>query len=171
VGGRLFIRAIFVEPVPCSFWKEVVMIHLVLALTLATFIPQEGSQEKPRIPKDSVEVVVIGCLTGRALKASEVRQYDVQSGPIVAGRTFRVAAKGEVMDEIKKQDGHLVEAVGIVKRSALDDKGVKVTRGIEVNGGSPVSRTGIPSGTENVPVMDVSSIRQRASACGSDSRD
>ena len=147
------------------------MIHLIVALTLA-FVPQEGSQEKkPRVPKDSIEVVTIGCLTGRALKASDVRQPDTQSGPIVSGRTFRLAAKGEVMDEIKKQDGHLVEVVGIVKRSALDDKGVKVSRGVEINGGSPVSRSGIPSGTDNVPVMDVSSIRQRASSCGSESRD
>jgi hypothetical protein len=147
------------------------MIHLIVALTLAMFVPQEGSQEKPRVPKDSIEVVTIGCLTGRALKASEVRQYDVQSGPIVAGRTFRLAAKGEVMDEIKKQDGHFVEVIGIVKRSALDDKGVKVSRGVEINGGSPVSRSGIPSGTDNVPVMDVSSIRQRAGSCASESRD
>lgn len=136
------------------------------ALSLVALVPQEGSQEKPRVPKDSIEVVVVGCLTGRALKASDVRQVDTQSGPIVSGRTFRVAAKGEVMDEIKKQDGHLVEVVGIVKRSALDDKGIKVGKGIEINGGSPVSRSGIPSGGDSVPVMDVSSIRQRASACG-----
>lgn len=144
------------------------MIRLIVALTLVAVSPQESSQEKPRVPKDSVEIVVIGCLTGRALKASDVRQVDTQSGPIVSGRTFRVAAKGEVMDEIKKQDSHLVEVVGIVKRSALDDKGVKVGRGIEINGGSPVARSGIPSGGDSVPVMDVSSIRQRASSCGSE---
>ena len=32
------------------------------------------------------------------------------------------------MNEVKRQDGHLVEVVGIVKRASLDDKGVKVGR-------------------------------------------
>jgi hypothetical protein len=146
------------------------MIRLFLALALAALTPQESSQEKPRIPKDSVELVVVGCLTGRALKATEARPVDVQSGPDVRSRSFRLASKGEVTDEIKRQNNHLVEVVGIVKRSALDDRGMKVGKRVEINGGSPVSKSGIPSPAEDVVVMDVSSIRQRASSCGADAR-
>ena len=71
------------------------------------------------------------------------------------------------MQAIESENGHLVEVVGIVKRSALDDKGLKVGKRVEISGGSPVSRPGIPSPVDNVPVMDVSSIRQRAGSCAS----
>jgi hypothetical protein len=126
-----------------------------------------GPQERPRIPGDSVEVVVIGCLTGRALKTSDVKYVDTRTGPDVGSRTFRVAAKRDVMKEIEKENGRLVEVTGIVKRSALDDTGVNLGRRVELGGGSPVSRSGIPSAADRVPVMDVSSIRPRARSCAS----
>ena len=138
----------------------------LLALPLATIVLPAAPQERPRIPKDSVEIVVVGCLTGRALRASDVKFVDTSSGPDVRSRTFRLAAKKEVMKEIEKENRHLVEVTGIVKRSALDDTGVKIGSRVEISGGSPVSRSGIPSAADSVPVMDVSSIRQRAGSCG-----
>lgn len=139
---------------------------LLASLTVLSAAVPSSPQEKPRVPKDSIEIVVIGCLTGRALRASDVKFVDTSSGPDVRSRTFRVAAKKEVMKEIEKENGHLVEVTGIVKRSALDDTGVKIGSRVEISGGSPVSRPGIPSPADSVPVMDVSSIRTRASSCG-----
>ena len=140
---------------------------LVAALTVVSLAHQDASQEKPRVPNDSIELVIVGCLTGRALKSTDIRQVDTQRGPDVGSRTFRLAGKREVMQAIESENGHLVEVVGIVKRSALDDKGLKVGKRVEISGGSPVSRPGIPSPVDNVPVMDVSSIRQRAGSCAS----
>jgi hypothetical protein len=137
---------------------------LVTLPVIAALVPA-ARQERPRVPSDSVEVVVIGCLTGRALKTADVKYVDTQSGPDVRSRTFRVAAKREVMKEIEKENGRLVEVTGIVKRSALDDTGVRVGGRVEIGGGSPVSRSGIPSVADSVPVMDVSSVRARASSC------
>ena len=94
----------------------------------------------------------------------------MQSGPDVRSRSFRLAGNKEVTNEIKRQNGHLVEVVGIVKRSALDDRGMKVGRSVEINGGAPVSRTGIPSPADTVVVMDVLSVQQRAGSCEGDSR-
>lgn len=140
---------------------------LLVALLLAA--PQDRTepapQEKPRVPKDSIELTVIGCLKGRALTTVENRQADVESGPFVGARTFRLAGKKPVMDEVKRQDGHLVEVVGIVKRADLDDQGVKVGR-VTIGPGSPASGTrSIPSPAENVAVMDVESLRMRAESC------
>ena len=68
-------------------------------------------------------------------------------------------------DEIKRQQGHLVEVTGLVKRSSLDEKGIKVG-GVAIGGGSPVAGTrSMPSPAENVAVMDVSSVRMRATSC------
>jgi hypothetical protein len=142
------------------------MFALMVMLALALAGPQEDRQDKPKVPKDSIELTVIGCLKGRILKTIDERQADVESGPYVGERTFRLAGKKDVMEEVKRHDGHLVEVMGIVKRSALDEKGIKVGR-VEIGGGSPVAGRGgsIPSGTDNVPVMDASAVRLRSTAC------
>jgi len=135
----------------------------VIMLLLALSMPQEPRQEKPRVPKDSIELTVIGCLKGRVLKTLDQRQTDIERGPYVGERTFRVAGKKDVMKAVTEHDGHLVEVVGIVRRADLDDKGVKVG-GVTISGGPPVAgRRPDPAG--NVAVMDVESVRLRASSC------
>jgi hypothetical protein len=138
----------------------------VLAALLTLALTAQVEQEKPRVPDDSVELTVVGCLKGRAFTSIPPSEADVQRGPNVGKRTFRLAGKKDVMDEVKKLDRRLVEIVGIVKRSGLDDKGVKVG-GVAISGGPPVARSGsgVPTGVDNVPVMDVSSVRQRAASC------
>jgi len=136
---------------------------VVLAGTLGS-APGEA-QEKPRVPDDSVELTVIGCLKGRSLTTVSRRGADVERGPYVGERTFRLNAKKDVLDEVKKRNRQLVEVVGLVKRSALDDKGIKSGR-VSISGGSPVAGGGgIPHGGEDVPVMDVSSVRMRSTSC------
>lgn len=141
------------------------MITLVALFTFALTAAQAEPQDQPRVPEDSVELTVVGCLKGRAFSTVPQREADVQRGPNVGQRTFRLAGKREVMDEVKKLDRRLVEIVGIVKRSSLDDKGVKIG-GVAISGGSPVAGTGrAPTGVDNVAVMDVTSVRQRAASC------
>ena len=138
---------------------------LVVVLAGAPGSALAAPQEKPRVPDDSVELTVVGCLKGRSLTTVSRRGADVERGPYVGERTFRLNAKKDVLDEVKKRNRQLVEVVGLVKRSALDDKGVKSGR-IAIGGGSPVAGGGgIPHGGENVPVMDVSSVRMRATSC------
>jgi len=140
---------------------------LVITLALAG-IAQETPHEK-KVPKDSLMLVVTGCLKGRVLAVSEARQEDTQSGPIVKAKSFRVAAKGDVMDDIKRYDNHLVEATGLVKKSALIEPGLKVGKGITIAGGPPVAGGGVSAGrpvpSEGLPVMDVSSVRVRNVSC------
>jgi hypothetical protein len=137
------------------------MVMLALALTAV----QEDRQEKPRVPKDSIELTVIGCLKGRILTTIDERQTDVESGPYVGKRRFRLAGKRGIMAEVERHDGHLVEVLGIVRRSSLDDKGVNAGR-VTIAGGPPASgRNSVPSGTDNVPVMDASAVRLRSTSC------
>lgn len=138
---------------------------VALGLTTAQDNPQE---ERPRVPKDSVELVVTGCLKGRVLAVSDVRQTDTQSGPIVRARSFRLAGKKDIMKDVKDHDGHLVDVTGLVRKSALMEPGVKVGKGIVIGGGQPVAGSGgrpVPAPSEIVPVLDVASVRQRASSC------
>lgn len=137
------------------------VLMLVFALTGAPAEPQEP----PRVPKDSVELTVIGCLEGRVLSTLDRRAADVESGPYVGARVFRLNGKRDVMTDVKRRNHQLVEIVGLVKRSALDDKGLKAGR-VSISGGSPVAGSvGIPTGVE-MPVMDVTAVRMRSTSCG-----
>ncbi len=140
---------------------------IVLGLTLP---PQDPPQEeRPRVPKDSIELVVTGCLKGRLLAVSDLRQTDTQSGPIIRAKTFRLAGKSEVMKIVKQEDRHLVDVIGIVKKSALIEPGVKVGKGVVISGGQPTAGSGMrpsPNPSEYIPVMDVETVRLRATSCG-----
>lgn len=136
---------------------------IVITLLLALSMPQEPGQEKRRVPEDSVELTVIGCLRGRVLKTTGQRERDVETSPYVGERTFRVAGKKDVMKEVQKHDRRLVQVVGLVRRADLDDQGVRAG-GITISGGPPVS--GRPPGPgANIPVMDVESVRLLSNSC------
>ena len=140
------------------------MLFVVVTLALGLMNAQE-QKESSRVPKDSIELTVIGCLQGRILSTTTQRGTDVESSPYVGERTFRLAGKKEVINEVRKRQHQLVEVVGLVKRSALDDKGVKSGR-VSISGGSPVAPMGgLPTGVDQVPVMDVSAIRMRSTSC------
>lgn len=139
----------------------------VVALFALTLASQEAAppQEKPRVPDDSIELTVTGCLKGRVLTTVPRRAGEPERGLYVGERSFRVNGNKEVMDEVKKRNKQLVEVVGLVRRAALDDKGIKAGR-VAISGGSPVAGSGnIPTGVDNTPVMDVSAIRPRATSC------
>jgi len=142
----------------------------VLAVAVAPLAAQQ--EERPKVPKDSVQVIVLGCLTGRVLTAADVRQNDVSSGPPVRQRAFRLSGKKELMNEVKANDKQRVEITGLIKKSALAESGVKFKGGrVVVGGGS--SSMGAGGGTahgpdpaENVVVMDVQTLTALGGTCG-----
>jgi hypothetical protein len=143
------------------------MMTLLLFVMLGLPPRQETPQEHPKVPKDSIQLSITGCLTGRVLAVSDVRRTDTESGPPVRAKSFRLSAKGDVMDDVKREDHHLVDVVGLVRKSALVEPGVRIGKRITVGGGNPVagSSGARPAPPEMIPVMDVWSIRQRATSC------
>jgi hypothetical protein len=142
---------------------------LLIVLGLTPLLQDPPQEEKPRVPKDSIELVITGCLKGRLLTVSDVRQTDTQSGPIIRAKTFRLAGKGEVMKVVKQEDRHLVDVIGIVKKSALVEPGLRVGKGVVIGGGQPTAGSGMrpsPNPSEYVPVLDVETVRLRATSCG-----
>jgi hypothetical protein len=148
-----------------------VLAPLVLATAVAPLAAQQEG-EKPKVPKDSVQVTVLGCLKGRVLTAADVRQPDVSSGPVVRQRAFRVAGKKDVMKDIKANDGQRVEVVGLIKKSALTERGMKFKGGrVVVGGGTSMGSSGTmhgPDPAENTVVMDVASVQALGGSCGGD---
>jgi hypothetical protein len=148
------------------------MIILAIVFALSGAIAQEGGaqegKQEHKVPKDSVFLMVSGCLKGRVLAVSDVRQEDTQVGPIVKARSFRLAGKKDVMNDVKENDGHLVDVTGLVKKSSLVEPGIKVGKGVTISGGPPVAGTPgrAPAPSEYIPVLDVDSVRSRATSCG-----
>lgn len=122
-------------------------------------------QEHKKVPSDSIEVTVTGCIKGRVIRASDVRQVDTSSGPDIRQRTFRLAGSKELMKQVKDNDGHMVEVIGIIKKSALIESGMKFKGGRVVVGGGTASPGSIPDPAENTVVMDLSAVTQVGDSC------
>ena len=131
-----------------------------VAIASIPLMAQQGQEEgRRKVPKDSIEVTVSGCLKGRVLQVSDVKQTDVQSSPPIRQHAFRLAGKKDVMKDVKAQDGHYVELLGLIKKSELMESGRRFRGGrVVIGGGSSGGRGGIPDPVENVAVLDVSSI-------------
>ena len=142
-------------------------IPLLLMFALAAASPQEPGAKK--VPSDSVEVGARGCLKGRVFAATaRAEDEGVRLGPDIAGRSFRIAAKKEVMAVVKQHDGHWVEIEGIVKKADLEGYtlGTKIGGARVVIGqpGRDPMRTNYPT-PPAVPVMDVSAVRFLSETC------
>lgn len=139
------------------------------SLTLVLLLIGAPLQEVKPVPKDSVEVHARGCLKGRVFTATAPPEDEgVVQGPDVVGRHFRVGGPREVMDVVKKHDGHLVAIVGIVRKSALADEGIGMKVGgarvvIGAPGTDPMrpTRNTAPS----VPTMDLTAVRSLSDRC------
>lgn len=137
-----------------------------IALASVTLAAQKGQEEgRRKIPKDSVEVTVNGCLKGRVLQVSEARRTDVESGPPVRQRSLRLAGKKDIMKDVKTNDGHYVELIGLIKKADLVEPGLRFKGGRVVIGGGTGAPGAIPSPVENVAVLDVSSITTVGGDC------
>lgn len=145
------------------------LIKLALAFLIAAVpVAVQEQQEHPKVPKDSVFVVVTGCLKGRVIRASDVRQEDTTAGPIVRGKAFRLAGKKDAMKAVKDSDGSVVQVSGLIKKSALIEPGIKILGGRVAIGGASngtAPSSAIPDPVQNVLVMDVMNVQAVGGSC------
>jgi len=127
----------------------------------------EAQEERPKVPKDSLMVVITGCIKGRVIRAADVRQTDTTSGVTIRSTTLRLAGKKDVMAIVKEQDGQRAEVTGLIKKSALMEPGIKFKGGrIVVGGGSSGGTTGsMPSPADNVLVLDALAVQGLGGSC------
>lgn len=148
-----------------------VVLAAALAVPIAAQQEQQQLPEHPKVPKDSVFILITGCLKGRVIHANDVRQDDTTTGPIVRGKTFRLAGKKPQMQAVKENDGNQVQVTGLVKKSDLGDNGVRMFGGrVAVGGGTngTVPTTAVPDPAEGELVMDVQDVHPTGTTCGGD---
>ena len=138
---------------------------LACLVAVAPLLPMQ--EERPKVPKDSLMVVITGCIKGRVIRAADVRQTDTTSGVTIRSTTFRLAGKKDVMSVVKEQDGQRAEVTGLIKKSALTEQGMKFKGGrIVVGGGTSAgSASSMPSPAENVLVLDALSVQGLGASC------
>lgn len=143
--------------------------RLVPLLTLACLAPTIAGAQERKIPRDSVELAVQGCLKGRVLAVVEPdERHGPARGPDVTGRSFRLSGKRPVIEVVKKHDGDLVEVVGLVRIADLTSyqPGMRVGRTRVVIGApSTMDPNRPPPPGPGLPVMDASSVRFLSSGC------
>ena len=148
-------------------FRRIVLVGLLAAFPLAARGQEVQQEERIKVPKDSILVVVTGCVKGRVIRSADVRQTDTTSGFNVRATTFRLAGKKEVMATLKEQDGQHAEITGLIKKSSLIEPGVKFKGGrIMVGGGTTGAASGsMPSPAENVIVLDAMSVQGLGGSC------
>src|SRR5215510_9554583 len=112
-----------------------------------------GAQER-KVPKDSTRVSIPGCSKGSAFVVTASPEAERTSTEIVSGRRFRLAGPKEVLNEIKKREGTIIEVTGIVKKSDLTESGIRLGGGrVRIGGGNP--QDPISSGPGRAPMSGV----------------
>jgi len=141
-------------------------VTLACVLTAVPLLAQQQEEGKPKVPKDSVLAVITGCIKGRVIRASDVRQTDTTSGVNITGHTFRISGKKDVMNVVKEKDGDRVEMTGLIKKSSLIEPGMRFKGGrIVVGGGSSGGTGALPSPAENVVVIDALTVTAAPGSC------
>jgi len=143
-------------------------IALACVLAAVSILGQsQDQQEKPRkVPKDSLLVVITGCVKGRVIRAADVRQTDTTSGLNIRAKTFRLEGKKDVIKAIKEIDGERAEVTGLIKKSALIEPGISVMGGrVRIGGGTNGTAGSTPDPAENVVVLDVENVQSLGGSC------
>jgi len=140
----------------------------VLALLLAT--PMSGQEQEPKVPKDSVRLSIPGCVEGRRfIVMQRERPEPVDPSAIQPGRRFRLNGKKQTLLEMQEQKATMIEVTGLIRRSEVDERGVRVAGGrVRIGGNQPQAPVsggvGRDSGYNEV-ILDVESWRSLADRC------
>jgi hypothetical protein len=143
------------------------MRYIVPVIILAAVVGMSAQERK--VPKDSTRVSIPGCSKGSAFVVTASPEAERTSTEIVSGRRFRLAGPKDVLNEIKKREGTIIEVTGIVKKSDLTESGWRVGGGrVRIGGGSP--QEPISGGPGRAPmsgvaILDVEGWRPLGESC------
>src|SRR6185369_7078772 len=127
------------------------------------------AQERP-VPSDSARVAIPGCVKGTAFIVMKAPENQPTQGNIAPGRRFRLSGPKDVLKDIKKHEGRLIELTGLIRKNDLKGPGgIGVAGGrVRIGAGVPQSPTGDPSHAltgYDQPVLDVEGWRQLDENC------
>ena len=140
----------------------------LLALVLA--MPLSGQEQEPKVPKDSVRLSIPGCVEGRRfIVMQRERTEPVDSSGVQPGRRFRLNGKKQMLLEMQEQKATMIEVTGLIRRSEVAERGVKVAGGrVRIGGNQPQAPISGGVGRDsgyNEAILDVESWRSLPDRC------
>ena len=125
------------------------------------------AQEQRPVPKDSSRITIVGCAKGTRFIVGRGPAHEPVRSGLEPGRRFRLNGKKDVINDIKKQEGHMVEVTGLVRQADLAGPGGVMVGGARISGGP--AQSGMPDARRNTgsldPMIDVESFRPLAEGC------
>jgi hypothetical protein len=143
---------------------------LLLAVACAvSVVGAVWAQERP-VPDDSARVAIPGCAKGRVFIVTATPEHEPTQADIAPGRRFRLSGPKDVLNDIKKREGRMIEVTGLVRKKDLKGPGgIAVAGGrVRIGGGVPQSPTGDPTrtlGGYDQAVLDVEGWRELGENC------
>jgi len=128
-----------------------------------------AAQDRP-VPSDSARIAVPGCAKGRSFIVASSPEHEPAQGDVAPGRRFRLNGSKDVLKDIKKHEGRMIEVTGLIRKAALTGPGgIPVAGGrVRIGAGVPQSPTGDPTRTltgYDQAVLDVEGWRLLSENC------
>lgn len=143
------------------------MRFVLSALAFAVLSAGLTAHQESKVPKDTVDLIVTGCLKGRFLSTTRTpREVDGDELDVPVDR-FQVSGKKPILDEVKKHDREEVEIVGLVRKSDLREPGIRVPGGrVIISPGRRGDRYGPPApSAQRVALLQATSVRPLDKPC------
>ena len=135
-----------------------------LAAAISCVVGAATAQERP-VPKDSARISIPGCATGTKFIVGRAAAHETVRADIAPGRRFRLNGKKDVIADLKKQQGTMIEVTGLVRQSDLGGPSGVTVGGARISGGPQPGTAGRSNLGTLDPVLDVESFRPLGEAC------
>ena len=149
------------------------MKYLAPALILLTTGALVLAQERD-VPKDSSRITIPGCTKGRTFTIAAREGHEPSSAELLPGRRFRLSGPKDILKDIERREGTMVEVTGLVRKAELAGPGGLTTGGgrVRIGGGAPQAQVGggpsrtLMGGTTDA-VLDVEGWNRLPESCPS----
>ena len=150
------------------------LLPALLIVSAAALAAQEQEQER-KVPNDSQRITVPGCAKGRTFIVAAREGHEPTSGELAPGRRFRLSGDKDILKEIEKREGMMVQVTGLVRKADLAGPGGISTGGgrVRIGGGAPQSQvgggpaSGTLTGVKTDAVLDVEGWDRLPESCPS----
>jgi hypothetical protein len=115
------------------------MQYLPALLFVCTATALAAAQEQAKVPRDSTRIAIPGCARDRVFIVADAPNHEPVGTRMEPGRRFRLAGKRDLLDDIRRREGTMVEVTGLVRKSDLEGPaGVRLFGGrVRIGGAQP----------------------------------
>lgn len=139
-------------------------VAVVLACVSLGVVFAGAQEEEPKPPKDSLQLIVTGCLNKRVLNATRIEPEDMT----IDVHDFSLSGKKDVMAQVKDRNKQRVTVTGWVRKVDLTEPGFKVP-GSRIRIGPATSsdpmRPQVPEQTRRLITMEAIRVEPSAGTC------